>query len=298
MPDLTDRLHIYPDAEAVGRMAAEVTEAWVRANPHRALGLATGATIEPYYKALSSIFWLNRVKPPGERLTFSQTPCFNLDDYRLRIGSPHSYSLFMNKHFYIHVDCPKKLRFIPYAGPGTDQLIAEEAKQYERQIVAAGGIGLQILGLGGLENEAGSFPVRGAHIGFNEAGSDPLSRTRLVTLAESTRKAAVKDFGSLDSVPKQAVTMGVGTIMEAGEILVLVTGDHKAWAARATLETEPTPGLTATILHNHPRVRWCLDEAAASKLSPRTIAQATRHTKNELFGGGPGTRKLATLRPA
>ena len=167
--------------------------------------------------------------------------------------SPHSYHFFMQEHLFRHVNCLQW--FVPDGSAGTPEQVSQRCREYEAQIAGAGGIDLQLLGIG-----------RTGHVGFNEPGSLPDSRTRVVTLDPLTREDAAAGFGGLAHVPEQAVSMGLGTIWEAREIVVLASGAAKAEIVQQAVEGEETARVPASRLRTHPNVRLYLDQGAASRL--------------------------------
>lgn len=235
------------DYAALCDLAAERIAALVQSKPNAVLGLATGSTPLGVYARLVQRY-------EDGQIDFSQVTCFNLDEYYpLSSESPHSYHFFMRQHLFRHVPCRRW--FVPSGSPGTPEQIAQRCREYEAHIVDAGGIDLQLLGIG-----------RTGHIGFNEPGSLPDSRTRMVTLDAMTREDAADSFGGLAHVPKQAVSMGIGTILEAREIMVLASGAAKAEIVREAFEGEETARVPASWLRPHPDVRLYLDQDAASQL--------------------------------
>ena len=238
---------ISPDYAALCDVAAERIAALVQEKPDAVLGLATGSTPLGVYERLIQRYQNGQVD-------FSQVTCFNLDEYYPMLpDSPHSYHFFMRRHLFQHINCSRW--FVPDGSPGTPEQIAERCRAYEAQIADAGGIDLQLLGVG-----------RTGHLGFNEPGSPPDSRTRLVTLDPLTREDAAAGFGDLASVPSQAVSMGLGTILDAREIVVLASGAAKAEIVRQAVEGEETAQVPASWLRTHPNVRLYLDQGAASRL--------------------------------
>ena len=221
--------------------------ALVQAKPLAVLGLATGATPLGVYDRL-----VRRVQ--NDMLDFSGVTCFNLDEYYpMPAGSPHSYHTFMQAHLFQHVPC--RGWFVPDGQAGSPAEIAQRCRGYEAQIAAAGGIDLQILGIG-----------HTGHIGFNEPGSSPDSRTRRVTLSPQTREDAAEGFGGLGSVPQEAVTMGIGTISEARQIILMASGRSKAKIVREALTGEITERLPASWVRTHPNAGFYLDQDAAALL--------------------------------
>jgi glucosamine-6-phosphate deaminase len=169
--------------------------------------------------------------------------------------SIHSYHRFMWENFFSHVDINPKNVHIP-TGSASRETVDEEARRYEDEIRRAGGIDFQILGIG-----------KTGHIGFNEPGSGAESRTRLVTLDTVTRKDAAADFFGEEYVPREAVTMGVATILEAREIAILATGEHKAGIVKRSVEGEIDVEVAATFLQMHPTTTFYIDHAAAAELT-------------------------------
>ena len=213
------------------------------------LGLATGSTPIGVYRELIR---LHR----EEGLSFRNVVTFNLDEYYpMAPDSIHSYHRFMWENLFDHVDVRRENVHIPRGDIARDEVDAA-CKQYERDIAAAGGIDLQILGVG-----------KTGHIGFNEPGSGADSRTRLVTLDAVTRRDAASDFFGEEFVPKEAITMGVATILEAREIAILATGEHKASIVRRAVEGEIHHEVAATFLQRHPKTTFYVDRAAGADLT-------------------------------
>ena len=213
------------------------------------LGLATGSTPIGIYRELI------RRHQAGE-VDFARVVTFNLDEYYpMPRESPHSYERYMWENLFQHVDIPKENVHVP-DGSVPRERVAEYCAAYERAIAQAGGIDFQILGIG-----------KSGHIGFNEPGSSPESRTRLVTLDTVTRKDAAADFFGEDNVPREAITMGVATILEAREIALIATGEHKAEIVRRAVEGDVAPDVAATFLQHHTNATVYLDLAAAAELT-------------------------------
>ena len=219
------------------------------ANKPTVLGLATGSTPVRLYREL-----IRRHQKEG--LSFANVITFNLDEYYGLDGDhPESYRKFMQDQLFDHVDLKPENTNVP------DGLVASEAvfqscKAYEDAIVAAGGIDIQILGIG-----------RTGHIGFNEPGSGPETLTRLVTLDSLTRRDAARDFLGEANVPRHAITMGVGTILAARKLFLLAWGEGKASIMAKTVEGEQTDTIPATFLQQHGNCFFCIDQAAASHLT-------------------------------
>jgi glucosamine-6-phosphate deaminase len=213
------------------------------------LGLATGSTPIFVYQELAR---LHR----EEGLSFRSVITFNLDEY-YPISPEHarSYHRFMREHLFDHVDIPASQIHIPDGAiPRGD--VAAACERYERQIAEAGGIDLQILGIG-----------RTGHIGFNEPGSSRRSVTRLIHLDRVTRLDAIKDFQSEELVPRIAITMGVKTILQARRIVIMAFGEHKASIVARAVEGEVSAEVTATYLQDHENCLMVLDQAAAGQLT-------------------------------
>lgn len=213
------------------------------------LGLATGVTPVAVYAELVR---LHR----EEQLSFSNVITFNLDEYyQMRPTAPQSYVAFMNENLFNHIDIDKKNIHIP---DGTLKLedIPAFCLAYEQKITTLGGLDLQLLGIG-----------RTGHIGFNEPGSAPNSGTRLVTLDDLTRSDASRDFGSKEKVPGKAITMGIGTIFKAKEIILMAWSQKKAPIIKKAVEGEISGDVPATYLQLSDNVEFVLDEAAASDLT-------------------------------
>lgn len=243
------RVIIRNDAAAACVTAARIIANLVMRKPKAVLGLATGGTPVGCYNELVH---LHR---EGE-LDFSQVTTFNLDEY-LGLPREHSQSFhsFMHANFFNHVNVERSRIHLP-DGMAPDPTTA--CAEYERSIVAAGGIDLQLLGIGS-----------DGHIAFNEPGSSLASRTRVKTLCEETVRDNARFFGNEADVPRLSVTMGVGSILDARECLLLVTGNKKAAAVRSAIEGPVTSQVTASALQLHRSVIAVLDEAAASWLTRR-----------------------------
>jgi glucosamine-6-phosphate deaminase len=213
------------------------------------LGLATGSTPIGVYREL-----IRRHR--DERLSFANVVTFNLDEYYpMTPDTIHSYHRFMWENFFSHVDIRRENVHIPRGDVPREELQTMCA-EYETQIRLAGGIDFQILGVG-----------KTGHIGFNEPGSGMDSRTRLVHLDAVTRRDAAADFFGEEFVPTEAVTMGVATIMEAREIAILATGEHKAAIVRRAVEGEISLSVAATFLQRHPNTTFYVDKAAGAALT-------------------------------
>lgn len=239
---------IVKDAAEQAELAAAAICRQVEIKADSVLGLATGRTPELTYGRL-----VKAHKEDG--VDFSRVRTFNLDEY-LGLSREHdqSYHHFMHDRLFKHINVKPENINVP-DGMAADPESA--CQDYEREIEAVGGIDLQLLGVGS-----------NGHIAFNEPGSSLASRTQVKTLTESTIRDNARLFfnGNKAEVPRFAITMGVGTIMEARQLLLLATGERKAEIVRAFLEGPITASVTASALQMHPKVTVVLDEAAASKL--------------------------------
>ena len=193
-------------------------------------------------------------------------------------GSIHSYHRFMWENLFSQLDIPREQLHIPRGDLPRDEVEAE-LRRYEAEIREAGGIDLQILGIG-----------RTGHIGFNEPGSGAESRTRLVTLDLVTRQDAAADFFGEENVPREAITMGVATILEAREILILATGEHKAAIVRRAVEGEVDYEVAATFLQQHPDTTFYIDRAAAAALTREATPWLLGRGRVDARADGPGRR--------
>lgn len=228
-------------ADLIRRRAAE--------GRHAVLGLATGSTPVGIYRELIR---LHR----EEGLDFANVVTFNLDEYYpMKPDSLHSYHRFMRENLFDHVNVPVEQIHIPRGDVPRDQVDAH-CEAYEAAIREAGGIDLQILGIG-----------RSGHVGFNEPGSGRGSRTRMIYLDTVTRADAASDFFGEDNVPPEAVTMGVATILEAREIVLIATGEHKAWVIRRAVEGPVHADVAASFLQEHHASTVYLDPAASAELT-------------------------------
>ncbi len=243
------RIIIEPNSDAASRRAAKFIADLVLKKPDCVLGLATGSTPLGTYRELIRLH-------KEEGLDFSQVTTFNLDEYvGLTSVHPQSYRQFMQVNLFDHLNIPLTSTNVP-DGRALD--FEAHCRQYEERIQAAGGIDLQILGIGS-----------DGHIAFNEPGSSLGSRTRLKTLASETIRDNARFFGGEDKVPRLAVTMGVGTILESRKCILLAFGEHKAAAVRDTVEGPVTAQVTASALQLHREVIGIFDEPAASLLQRR-----------------------------
>lgn len=231
-------------SQAAEDIAAEILElvaSRARAGRCAVLGLATGRTPLEIYAVLA-----RRVRE--ERLSLANVVTFNLDEFLgLAPAHPQSFRRYMCERVFGPLGIEGERGHLP-ASDVSDAHTEAHCRAYERAIAEAGGIDLQVLGIGS-----------NGHIGFNEPGSARDSRTRVVELADSTRRDAAAAFGGLERVPRRAITMGVATILDARRIRVLAFGAHKRDIVRRTLESTPGSALPATFLHGHGDVRLYAD---------------------------------------
>jgi glucosamine-6-phosphate deaminase len=232
--------------DELSREGAAIVAGVIRRKPNCVLGFATGKTPLGLYKELIRLH-------KHEGLDFSKVVTFNLDEY---VGLPpsheQSYYYFMWNNLFAHVNVDHRHVFIPM---GTAEDTEAHCQWYEEQITRLGGIDIQILGIGA-----------NGHIAFNEPGSSLGSRTRIKTLKDSTIQDNARFFKNKKEVPRYAITMGVGTIMEAKQLLLMASGDAKAEAIQATVEGPVTARYPATIVQMHRFATILVDRAAASKL--------------------------------
>ncbi len=238
---------IRPDPDDAAELVARIIAKELRANPHLVLGVATGRTMERVYRRLVRMH-------RKEVLDFSLCSTFNLDEYvGLAPEDPHSYRQYMNQHLFRQVNIDPRNTHLPN-GRAPD--LEAECRSYEAAIARFGGIDLQLLGIG----QAG-------HIGFNEPLSALRSRTRVKALAPLTLEQNAGFFGGEDKVPRRAITMGVGTILESRRCLLLATGAEKAEIIAKAVEGPITSMISATALQLHARCTVVVDEPAASLLA-------------------------------
>jgi glucosamine-6-phosphate deaminase len=244
---------LFPTASAAAKYVAKEIDKLVRARnaagKSTVLGLATGSTPVGLYRELIRLH-------KDEGLDFSQVITFNLDEYYpMPKDDPHSYHRWMHETFFNHVNIPRGNVHIPDGTLDPDDVDAFCA-EYEKKIKAAGGIDVQILGIG-----------RTGHIGFNEPGSPRNSRTRMVTLDSITRRDAASGFFGEENVPNQAITMGVASILDARRVFLMAFGEHKAPIVYKAIEQPPTEAISASFLQEHPDATVVLDEAAAAEVT-------------------------------
>lgn len=237
---------IKPDAAAVAEYGASIFIRQISQKPNSVLGLATGSTPLALYQQLIKAC-------QAHTLSFQQVKTFNLDEYLgLSADHPQSYRYFMQQQLFNHLDINPANTAVP-AGSAADPIQA--CQDYEQQILAAGGIDLQLLGLG-----------RNGHIGFNEPSSGLRSRTRIKTLTKETIADNARFFTADEYQPHLSITMGIGTILDARQVVLLATGESKAAAVKAMIEGPLSASCPASALQLHQHAVVVLDEAAASQL--------------------------------
>lgn len=237
---------ICPDRDAAIERAKGIIIDHVNARPKAVLGLATGGTMVPLYERLVSAYQAGAV-------SFAGVTTFNLDEY---IGIPPehpcSYHTYMRDILFRHIDIDQSRTHLPHGMPDD---VDAEGERYEAEITAAGGISLQLLGIG-----------KNGHIGFNEPSSSLASRTRVKTLTETTRNANRQYFPEGEETPRFALTMGIGTILDARECLLIATGADKAQAVADMIEGPVSAACPASALQFHRHATIITDEEAASQL--------------------------------
>lgn len=256
--DLTDSFEkipvkIYPDLKAGSKFVAQQIASLIREKQQKkekcVLGLATGSTPKTLYAELVRMH-------REEKLSFKNVITFNLDEYYpIDNKALQSYDRFMRINLFDHVDINPKNIHIPN-GETRKEDIKAHCNEYEKKIKEAGGIDLQILGIG-----------NNGHIGFNEPGSGIYSKTRLITLDTSTRIANAYEFANISEVPRLAITMGIGTILQSRKIILMAWGSGKAPVIKMAAEDDDSEHVPASLLQNHDDVTFVVDEAAASELT-------------------------------
>jgi len=238
---------IVADEAEAGELAAGAIAELVRRRPDAVLGLATGSTPLSTYRALA-----RRIE--SESLDVSRVRGFALDEYvGLPEGHPEGYRQVIAREVVAPLGLEPEHVRVPNGDPAT---IGTAAEEYDAAIAAAGGVDLQILGIG-----------RTGHIGFNEPGSSLASRTRVKTLTEQTRVDNARFFDSIDDVPMHCVTQGIGTILEARHLVLLAFGEAKAEALAAAVEGPVSASQPGSAIQLHPHATVIVDEAAASRLA-------------------------------
>lgn len=237
---------IKQDVDAVSKEAARFFESQMESKPRNVFGLAAGEVLIPLFRELV-------IMDEAELLDFSQVSTFNLDEYEgLGPEHPGSARTFLKKHLFAHIGIAPE---DTYAPDGMARDMQGHCEHYENAIRHAGGIDLQLLCIG-----------EDGQIGFNEPSSSLSSRTRIKSLAPQDIAEKARVFGSEDAVPRRVITMGLGTVMDARQIVVVATGEALAHAVAAMVEGPLTADVPASILQMHPRCALILDTAAASQL--------------------------------
>ena len=240
------KLIICQSKEEAAREAANIFAQAIKEKPDIVLGLATGGTPVQMYKELIRMH-------KEEGLDFSKAGSFNLDEYLGLSGEhPQSYRYFMDSNLFNSINIERSNTRLP---EGKAEDIKASCRKYEEDIKQAGGIDLQLLGIGG-----------NGHIAFNEPGSEGSSRTRVVDLTPATIKANSRFFEHESQVPHQAVTMGIGTILEARKIVLLATGENKKDAVAKSIKGPVNADVPASFLQNHEDCIFIVDKEAAAEL--------------------------------
>lgn len=235
-------IRIFPSEQELNEAGAGIIAGIIQTKPGCNLGLATGGTPVGIYKELVRSF--NR-----SIVSFKRVNTFNLDEYvGLPVTHPESYRRYMNEHLFSLVDIPLEQTYVP---DGNAPDLTEECKRYDRLLENAGQLDLQLLGIG-----------HNGHIGFNEPDHALLRGTHVVTLKDETRRANARFFDTLEDVPSQAITMGVGTILKAKSILLVGRGADKAEIIHRALTGPITTECPASLLQTHPNVTVLLDSEA------------------------------------
>ncbi len=235
-------IRIFENEEDLNATGSGLIASLLQTKPRAVLGLATGSSPVGIYKQLITLYQKGLV-------SFSQASSFNLDEY---VGLPtehrESYRSFMNEQLFKHIDIDIARTQVP-DGQAAD--LEQECNSYEQRLDDRGPVDLQLLGIG-----------HNGHIGFNEPGTELTGRTHVVDLKDETRKANARFFDSIDEVPAQAITMGVGTILKAKQILLIARGEEKAEIIREAFMGPITTACPASLLQCHPNVVVLLDRAA------------------------------------
>lgn len=240
------RIIVANDYDEMSKKAAHLIASQMILKPNCILGLATGSTPVGTYKELITLY-------DNGFIDFSEVGSFNLDEYfGLPKDNPQSYDYFMKSNLFNHINIDDDNIHIP---DGMSDNVEKECANYEKKMKEAGGIDLQLLGIG-----------RNGHIGFNEPSDHFEPNTHLVQLDDDTIQANARFFDSIDEVPTRAISMGVGSILKAKKILLLASGEGKADAIYDTVKGPITPKVPASILQLHPDVTIIVDKEAASRL--------------------------------
>lgn len=248
---LTMKLIISNSVEKLNNHCSEIIAGMIQTNPKLKLGLATGKTPIGIYRSLVSLF-------KNGKINFNDVTTFNLDEnLGISKDDPRSFSSFMKKHLFDHINLKNENINIPNGGAKDPQ---DECKRYDKILVQAGSIDVQILGVG-----------LNGHIGYNEPNKNLSSYTHIETLAEVTRKASSRIFSTLEETPVQGITMGVSSISQSKMIICMALGKEKAQIMKKVLEGPITTQCPASLLQSHPNCLFFLDEDAASLLDLKKI---------------------------
>ncbi|HEY2491611.1 MAG TPA: glucosamine-6-phosphate deaminase [Paenibacillus sp.] len=240
-------IYTFQQEEDFVETGANLIASLLLTNPKAILGLATGSSPIGIYKRLIEMYRKGFI-------SFSRASSYNLDEYvGLPVGHSESYRTFMDTQLFDHIDLPLAHSHIPNSNA---QDLQEECRRYDRMLEDHGPVDLQLLGLG-----------HNGHIGFNEPDTSLVGGTHVVELQEKTRTANARFFPSLDDVPRQAITMGVGSILKAKQIVLLVRGEEKAEIAKRALQGPITTDCPASLLQCHPNVVVLLDQEAGRLLT-------------------------------
>ena len=240
------QIHLFDSAAQVGQAAALLLAAQLVRKPNSVLGLATGSSPIPTYQQLIAYH-------KAGVLDFSKAVTFNLDEYvGISADHPCSYHAFMEAELFSQVNIRRESIHIP---DGSAANLQKECSEYDTAISRAGGIDLQLLGIG-----------RNGHIGFNEPDSQFVYGCHVVQLTKSTVEANRRFFDSQEEVPKQAISLGIGSIMNARQVVLIAAGSDKAEAVRRAIREDVNPQVQASILRTHRDVIFLLDRAAAGLL--------------------------------
>lgn len=241
-----NKIIIAKNPEEVGKLAADIFEVAIKEKPNCVIGLATGSTPLPLYAEMIA-------REKAGKINFSAVRSANLDEYKgLASNHPQSYRRFMQENLFDHISIKPENTKVP---DGLAENVQAMCEAYEAQIDAWGGIDVQLLGIG-----------HDGHIGFNEPEDHFPTMTHEVILTDMTREANKRFFESIDEVPTAAFTMGIGTVMAAKKIVMVVTGADKADILAASVQGPVTPQVPASVLQFHPDVTVICDEASAAKL--------------------------------
>lgn len=246
------RIEVFEHKEQLDTRAARLIIDTVRTSERPVLGLATGGTPIGVYRKLVDAYRSGEV-------SFRHAVTFNLDEYvGLPPGHDQSYAVYMDKHLFSHIDIPREQIHIPDGNHPDPQT---ECARYDQALAREGRIDVQILGIG-----------HNGHIGFNEPDKALIGKTHVVQLSEQTRQANARFFQSIDEVPRQAITMGIASILQARRIVLLAKGADKAAIVGKALTGPVTTEVPASLLQLHPDLVVLLDREAASELDPSMIA--------------------------